>query len=385
MWQIIRCVSRTPVNGSLDVNVMGILSEKFYLPSYYNGLLHYKYQNFNKDYFSSALLDPMSGANQEEIGDTVNSLINAEAKQGFWNRLAQNRSVTQFWQSVFGIKPSHDDYDKPLLLGSSHTDVNVGEVVQLSQTDTTPQGQRSGLGSAHDSSKLFKHTFNEHGYILILVSHTLELQYMQGLEKDWTPEESFLDYPFIDFVGLGNQSISQKELNFTAKPKLLENTFSNSYLPNGDVVNYIPYFANAKSKVSYNFPSVPKFYNRSNYVDSVNADPIKFQLNLANGSGFDLNSVFGYIPRYSTFKFSFDQCHGEFRNQLAFWHSFRKFFTQPILCHEFVNWEFMSENDELQRMFFVTDDSTDKFKIDSFINITSIRPLPYVCTPKTSI
>lgn len=375
-FQIIRTVSLVG-----DVNrLMGIMAEKFYLPSYYNGLLHYKYQNFNKDYFSSALLDPMSGANQEEIGDTVNSLINAEAKQGFWNRLAQNRSVTQFWQSVFGVKPSHDDFDKPLLLGSAHTDVNVGEVVQLSQTDATPQGQRSGLGSAHDSSKLFKHTFNEHGYILILVSHTLELQYMQGLEKDWTPEESFLDYPFIDFVGLGNQSINQKELNFTTKPKLLENTFSNTYLLSGEYVNYIPYFANPQSKVLYNFPSVPKFYNNVKTNRTVG-----FQLNLANGSGFDLNSVFGYIPRYSTFKFCFDQCHGEFRNQLSFWHSFRKFFTQPILCHEFVNWEFMSENDELQRMFFVTDDSTDKFKIDSFINITSIRPLPYVCTPKTSI
>lgn len=384
IWQIIRVYSRSISDTSRNYfRLMGILAEKMYLPSYYNGLLHYKYQNFNKDYFSSALLDPMSGANQEDIGDTVNSLINAQARQGFWNRLAQNRSVTQFWQSVFGVKPSHDDYDKPLLLGSAHTDVNVGEVVQLSQTDTTPQGQRSGLGSAHDSSKLFKHTFNEHGYILILVSHTLELQYMQGLEKDWTPEESFLDYPFIDFVGLGNQSINQKELNFTARPKLLENTFSNSFLENGSSVGYIPYFANVDSKISYNFPSVPKFYNRRN--GSTNADPVTFQLNLANGSGFDLNSVFGYIPRYSTFKFCFDQCHGEFRNQLSFWHSFRKFFTQPILCHEFVNWEFMSENDELQRMFFVTDDSTDKFKIDSFINITSIRPLPYVCTPKTSI
>lgn len=360
----------------------GILAEKLYLPSYYNGLLHYKYQNFNKDYFSSALLDPMSGANQENIGDTVNSLINAEAKQGFWNRLAQNRSVTQFWQSVFGVTPSHNDYDKPLMLGSAHTDVNVGEVVQLSQTDSTPQGQRSGLGSAHDSSGLFKHTFNEHGYIIILLSHTLELQYMQGLEKDWTPEESFLDLPFIDFVGLGNQSINQKELNFTTKPKLYPASTSNSF---SDDVRF--YWNQSTSydltnKINNVYPSTPRMMYNHRYPLNNNQ---LVHANLANGSGQNLNDIFGYIPRYSTWKFKFDQCHGEFRNDLMFWHSFRKFFTQPILCHEFVNWEFMSENDELMRMFFVMDESTDKFKIDAFINATGVRPLPYVCTPKTSI
>lgn len=369
----------------INRRLYGIIADKLYLPSYYNGLLHYKYQNFNKDYFSSALLDPMSGANQEEIGNTVNTLINAEARQGFWNRLAQNRSVAQFWESVFGIKLSHTDYDKPLLLGSKHTDVNIGEVVQLSQSDSTPQGTRSGLGSAHDSGGLFKHTFNEHGYVIILVSHTLELQYMQGLEKMWTPEESFLDFPFIDFVGLGNQSINQRELNFTTRPKFQSSVdwnTSRNLSSSSSVFTASEVLDDDISKIDNSYPSVPKLLAGRLYLPNKSES---VQLNLANGSGFNLTDVFGYIPRYSTYKVKLDQCHGEFRNQLMFWHSFRKFFTQPILCHEFVNWEFMSENDELLRMFFVTDESTDKFKVDMFINCTAVRPLPYVCTPKTSI
>lgn len=371
-------------DSGYSLELYGILSDKLYLPSYYNGLLHYKYQNFNKDYFSSALLDPASGANDEQIGSTVSSLVTAQAKQGFWNRIAQNRSVTQFWQSVFGVKPSHNDYDKPLLLGSAHTDVNIGEVVQLSQTDATPQGQRSGLGSAHDKNGLCNKEFNEHGYVLVLVSHTLELQYMQGLERDFTPEESFLDLPFIDFVGLGNQSINQRELNFTARPKMEHSVFSDSSAADGTIFAYWNSFSYKQlNKINNVYPSSPHLMTRRiGYVS--NNQPVNVDTSLTNGSGFSFSDIFGYIPRYSTYKFKLDQCHGEFRNSLDFWHSFRRFFTQPILCHEFVNWEFMAENDELGRMFFVQDDSTDKFKLDCFINCTAYRPLPYVCVPATS-
>ena len=392
-WQL-HSVTLNSIISAYDVDTFdlyGILAEKFYLPSYYNGLLHYKYQNFNKDYFSSALLDPAAGANDEQIGSTVSSLVTAQAKQGFWNRLANNRSVKQFWNSVFGVDPSHDEYDKPLLLGSAHTDVNVGEVVQLSQTDTTPQGQRSGLGSAHDKHGLCNKQFNEHGYVVVLCSHTLELQYMQGLEKDWTPLESFLDLPFIDFVGLGNQSINQRELNYTVNPRTYRGTNQTLKLHDwySDTAEYIYIdnnFSHEKNKINYIYPSSPHLVAEripdtplnSNFVES------KLDTSLANGSGFNLSDIFGYIPRYSTWKFKFDQCHGEFRDTLDFWHAFRRFFTQPILCHEFVNWEFMAENDELGRMFFVQDDSTDKFKLDCFINCTAYRPLPYVCVPSTS-
>lgn len=378
---IIHFYTQTP-----SKELFGILANKLYLPSYYNGLLHLKYQNFNKDYFSSALLDPASGANDEEIGTTVSSLVTAQAKQGFWNQLAQNRSLKQFWNRMFDIDPSHDDYDKPLLLGSNHTDINVGEVVQLSQTDTTPQGMRSGLGSAHDKSALCNKQFNEHGYIIILCSHTLELQYMQGLEKDFTPNESFLDLPFIDFVGLGNQNILQKELNFTTKPKFTFQPVVKSSLPAGsqnDQYDNFYQFYGKESKIDYSYPTAPHFLSRLS-SSALNDDGVHLSLNLANGSGQNLNETFGFIPRYSTWKMKLDQVHGEFRNQLAFWHSFRKFFTQPILCHEFVNWEFVAENDELNRMFFVIDNSTDKFKLDIFINATAARPLPYVCTPATS-
>lgn len=392
-WQLQNVTLNSVVN-SFDIDtgdLYGILAEKFYLPSYYNGLFHYKYQNFNKDYFSSALLDPAAGANDEKIGTTVSSLVTAQAKQGFWNRLANNRSVKQFWNSVFGIDPSHDEYDKPLLLGSAHTDVNVGEVIQLSQTDATPQGQRSGLGSSHDKHGLCNKQFNEHGYVLILVSHTLELQYMQGLEKDWTPANSFLDLPFIDFVGLGNQSINQRELDYTAMPlqyrssSMLEHSpdwFSSSAVR----INVASGFSFDKSKINNIYPSSPQLMTQALPFTPINSSAREAIVNtsLTNGSGFSFDDIFGYIPRYSTWKFKFDQCHGEFRNQLDFWHAFRRFFTQPILCHEFVNWEFMSENDELGRMFFVLDDSTDKFKLDAFINCTAYRPLPYVCVPATS-
>lgn len=349
----------------------GILADKLILPSYYNGLLHLKYQNFNKDYFSSGLLDPAAGSTDVDLGTTVRSAVNAEAKQHFWDRLAQNRSISQFWQSVFDTKLSHVEQTKPLMLGSSHSSVQVGEVVQLSQTSDTPQGTRSGLGSNQDKKGLFSKTFNEHGYILILCSHTLDSQYFQGLAKDWRTEDSFLDYPFIDFVGLGNQNINQRELNFEAIPQALP---AAGIVQRSNVVNQ---FTNnvEPPKFNYTFAQVPRLLRRSfNRLDS----------NLLE-SDQKLNSTFAFIPRYSTLKFKFDELHGQFRNIYKFWHSFRQFFNQPILSHEFVNWEFLANDNELNRMFFNITDDYDKFLLSANINVIAERPLPYVCTPKTSL
>lgn len=344
-----------------------------YMPSYYNGLLHLKYQNFNKDYFTSALLDPMSGANQVALGSTINELRQAEAEQHWWERTAVYRSIKSWFQGTYGITPIELP-DDSRITGSDHIDVQIGEVIQTSgSTPESPQGTRSGLGGCRGSGSLCHGHANEHGWILILVSHTIESQYSQVYDKMWDVKESFLDYPTIDFASIGNESILQKELNYTTVPTTFYD-FNYDLLSSvaANVLVYLPTIAS----------SSVRYKGMTNPIRKYSKTAGKF--NITSGAGTSLDNVFGFIPRYSSYKFKFDQVSGQFRHELNFWHTFKRYLTSPILCHEFVNWEMAADDDDINRIFAVSDDFLDdKFAIDCFINASVDRALPFVCVPMT--
>ena len=354
--------------SSTDLNVF-----EYYMPSYYNGLLHLKYQNFNKDYFTSALLDPMSGANQVALGSTINELRQAEAEQHWWERTAMYRSIKSWFQGTYGITPIELP-DDSRITGSDHIDVQIGEVIQTSgSTPESPQGTRTGLGGCRGSGTLCHGHANEHGWILILVSHTIESQYTQVYDKMWDVKESFLDYPTVDFASIGNESILEKELNYTTVP-----------------MSYFDFNFNALSSLSGSshlfLPTISsshvRYRGQTNPIRKTSS--ISGRFNISNGSGTSLDNVFGFIPRYSSYKFKFDQVSGQFRHELKFWHTFKRYLTNPILCHEFVNWEMAADDDDINRIFAVSDDFLDdKFAIDCFINATVDRALPFVCVPMT--
>lgn len=360
--------------GPTDLNVYD-----YYIPSYYNGLLHLKYQNFNKDYFTSAMLDPMSGANQVAVGSTINELRENEAKQHWWERTAMYRSIKNWFQGTYGITPIELPEDSRIT-GTDHIDVAIGEVIQTSgTTPESPQGSRSGLGGARGSGSLCHGHANEHGWIFILVSHTIESQYLQVFDKMWDVKESFLDYPTVDFAGIGNESILQKELNYTTIPTSMYDSqyFAYSSASNPHVA-YLPVERNAG--ISYKGLSNPlRIANTSTPGTLLNG-----YFNIAQNSGTSLDNIFGFIPRYSSYKFKFDQVSGQFRHELNFWHTFKRYLTMPILCHEFVNWEMAADDDDINRIFAVSDDFLDdKFTIDCFINASVDRALPFVCVPSS--
>lgn len=355
----------------LDV-LYGAIINRFYLPNYYNGLLHFKYQNFNKDYFSSALLDAMSGANQEEIPDNVTELRTAEAKQSFWEQTAVARSFKKFAQKMFGTTPSHMERNRPLLLGQAHSKISIGEIIQTSGTAETPQGTRTGIAGGHSVNGICKHNFNEQGYLIILSSITIDSQYYQGLNRNLTPYDGFLDYPFANFYNIGNQSINMRELNYTSNPSQrlgLKSILGNS-LRYRDLISLPP---SRFTSVALN----PVKVTQDNYQFDYNP-------NYCIDSDSDFDSVFGYVPRFSEWKCNFDELHGDFRNTLMSWNTYRTLHTMPFLSHNFVNWELSGFNYDLNRLFAVTDNS-DKFICSLFVNVEMKRPIPFYTIPKSAV
>ena len=362
--------------SQVDSDVLyGALVNRFVLPDYYNGLLHYKFQNFSKDYFSSALLDAMSGANQEEIPDTVTELRSSEARQSFWEQTAVSRSVSRFFKKMFGTTPTHMDLKRPLLLGQSHNKISIGEIIQTSGTvdNGTPQGTRTGIGGGHSVNGICNHGFNEQGWLIILSSFTLDSQYFQGINRLMLPYNSYLDYPFRQFYHIGNQSINMREVSFVSNPKF---------------PNYLPNFTTSVAHFTFDSPDSPymvsSFANNPQIATRSNNHSFDLVSNRCVDTDSNFGAVFGYIPRFSEYKFNFDELHGDFRNSLLSWNTFRKFHTMPYLTHNFVNWELSGVNYDLNRLFAVTDDS-DKFICSLFINVQMHRQIPYYSIPKSSV
>jgi hypothetical protein len=87
--------------------------------------------------------------------------------------------------------------------------------------------------------------------------------------------------------------------------------------------------------------------------------------------------TFGYVPRYSEYKYMPSRVAGEFRTSLDYWHLGRIFATEPALNQTFV--ECAPAN--TKRIFAVTDEGTDSLYCHVLNKITAIRPMPKYGTP----
>lgn len=91
----------------------------------------------------------------------------------------------------------------------------------------------------------------------------------------------------------------------------------------------------------------------------------------------DPDGAFGYIPRYSEYKYMNDTVHGALRSTLNFWHLGRIFSSEPSLNAEFIECDSVAEG--LTRIFAVPDDE----QLYAIINnqVLATRPMPYYGTP----
>lgn len=88
-----------------------------------------------------------------------------------------------------------------------------------------------------------------------------------------------------------------------------------------------------------------------------------------------LNETFGYIPRYSEYKYMNNRIAGDFKTNLAYWHLGRIFSNTPTLNSDFI------EADPDHRVFAVTDPDEHKVLAHVFNNIKAIRKMPKYGNP----
>lgn len=94
------------------------------------------------------------------------------------------------------------------------------------------------------------------------------------------------------------------------------------------------------------------------------------------------NGIFGYIPRYSEYKFKNDRVAGDFRDNLSFWALTRIFTSHPALDSSFTTMhEHNTAEEETYRRIFAVQDGTDYLWMQLNHHLTVKRPLPYYGVP----
>lgn len=172
--------------------------------------------DFSVDEFEGQVVNPI----------TINDIRRAESLQQWLERNARGgaRYIEQIL-SHFGVVSSDARLQRPEYLGGGKQPINVSEVLQTSQTQMedgevkgTPQGNMAGHAISAGQTISFKRKFEEHGYIIGILSVMPHASYSQGCPKSLTRFDK-LQYAFPEFAHLGEQPILDREVYINGADK----------------------------------------------------------------------------------------------------------------------------------------------------------------------
>lgn len=128
----------------------------------------------------------------------------------------------------------------------------------------------------------------------------------------------------------------------------------------------------------------PRHFSRQDKFDyfwpefaHIGEQPVMNSELLWSGDGTYNNGVFGYLPRYSEYKYLSNTVHGDFKTTLDFWQMGRKFSSLAYLNEDFIN----MDASEVDRIFAVQD-GTDSLWCQVLNEVHAKRKMPVFGTPK---
>lgn len=246
---------------------------------------------------------------------TINELRRANALQRWLeiNARGGTRYVEQL-AAHFHIRPQDSRLQRAEYLGGGKSPVTISEVLQTSNSTAESTPQANMAG--HGISASINHAFTRRKF----------------------PEHGVV-------IGI---------LSIMPKPNYMQG--ANRFFGKRGYLDFAwPAFANLGEQPVYNF----ELYN-----DGIPAD-------------MTTDTVFGYAPRYSEYKYMPDRICGNFRDSMDNWHMGRIFANDPQLNSEFISGEGFSPN-----VFSVEGPEAESpFWIQIYNDIKAIRPLPYFGTP----
>lgn len=143
---------------------------------------------------------------------TINDLRKANKLQEWLEVSARggSRYIEQI-KSFFGVTSSDARLQRPEYLGGGKQPIVISEVLNTTGTTDAPQGDMSGHGISMSSNNNFSKKFEEHGFIIGVMSIIPKTAYQQGMNRTFRKFDKF-DYYWPQFANLGEQEIKVSEL-----------------------------------------------------------------------------------------------------------------------------------------------------------------------------
>lgn len=145
---------------------------------------------------------------------TINELRRAIKAQEWLERSATGgaRYIEQIL-AHFGVRSSDARLQRAQYLGGGVAPLRVSEVLQTSSTEgqPSPLGDMGGHAYAVGNTNRFKRFFEEHGFIMGIMSIIPRSSYQQGMPRMFLRQDKF-DYYWPEFAHIGEQEVYNGEL-----------------------------------------------------------------------------------------------------------------------------------------------------------------------------
>lgn len=259
-------------------------------------------------------------------GISINDLRNVNALQR-WLEKNIRRGLTYKDQimSHYGVDVSYNILNMPEFIGGCSQDVSVNQINQMVERSNSGSfsdalGSYAGQAYCVGQGRPITHYFDEHGFVIGILSITPVPNYSQLLPKYFLKTDA-LDYFFPEFGHIGYQPIFNRE------------------------VSPVQVFAN----------------------------------HLAGSSGpdADMLGVFGYQRAWYEYLARVDEVHGLFRTNMRNFLVNRYFGSVPTLSPDFL----LVDPQQVNDIFSVTD-TTDKILGQIYLDVKAKRPIPMYGIPR---
>ena len=244
-----------------------------------------------------------------------------------YNRILERMALagsryTEIIKAFWGVNSPDQRLQRPEYLGGFSLPINVSQIPQTSQTESTgtPQGNVAAMSLTGDNRALFTKSATEHSLIIGLMAIRQTHSYQQGIERIYS---CFKKYHFYmpPLAHLSQQPVLNKEI----------------YAQGYNVVD-----------------------DDGNYVD---------------------DQVFGYQEAWAHYRYRPNRICGELRSDanlsLDVWHYGDDYSSLPVLSEEFIN----ETDDYIKRTLAVQDTDTCQFLFDVQIKGTITRCMPRYSIP----
>lgn len=211
----------------------------------------------------------------------INQLREAFALQRFEEHRALYGSRYTEYLRFLGIKASDARLQRPEYLGGGKQTIQFSEVLQTAPSENSPVGAMAGHGIGAMRTNRFRRFFEEHGYVISLMTVQPVAIYQQGLPRMWQRQVKE-DYFQRELQHIGQQEVWQSELYATKD--------------------------NAGSPTDVGNPGKDR-----------------------------ADTPFGYQNRYDEYRWHESSVSGEFRKLLNYWHMAREFDAPPVLNSAFIS------------------------------------------------